>query len=131
VLLQEFAGAPLAITLAPARRAVLETLGLAGPADRWVALEQHARAVIATDVVGLEHDLPLGAGELPAAPPSLLGTGAQVVAGRADSTFREISRARRRCEEIRVETAAANAAAAAERGSASAQPSTPDAPGRR
>ena len=110
-LLQEFAGAPLGIALAPARRAVLETLGLGGPAERWAELERAARVVIASDAVGLEHDFVLGAAERERVPASLLGDVPQIVAGRGDSTFREVSRARRWCAESAAAAAEQRAAA--------------------
>jgi hypothetical protein len=111
-LVQEFTGGPLAVALAPGRRAVLERLGLAGPAERWQQLEKAARAIVVTDAVGLEHDLVLGLGELGRAPPSLLGGVPQVIAGRSDATIREISGARRRCEEANERAAAVSPEAA-------------------
>jgi hypothetical protein len=120
VLLREFAGAPLALALAPARRAVLRTLGLEGPPERWTELEQAARALVMSDAVGLEHDLVFGVGELGRAPASRLGNVPQIVAGRSDTTIRELSRARRWCAEL-----TAGAAAEAERAEAAANSGEP------
>jgi hypothetical protein len=106
-LAEEFAGAPLGVALHPARWAVLETLQLPRAADRWDELLRAANLVWASDRVGLETDLLLGLGELewPAAAwPRPLPT---VVTGGADSTIREVRRARRRLTEPSAATAAA------------------------
>jgi hypothetical protein len=100
LLLQEFAGAPLALQLSPARRAVLGRLRLGGPPERWDELARWARVLQASDQVGLADDLLLGSGELdlqiPAqAPPALPG----IIVGPPESPFKEILRARRRLEE--------------------------------
>jgi hypothetical protein len=100
-LLNEFSGAPLGVVLAPARRAVLEALGIAGPPERWPLLEKAASAIWASDVVGLESDLLLGLGELGALPALPEGKRAPIViAGRADATIREVARARRLGEKL-------------------------------
>jgi hypothetical protein len=100
LLLQEFAGAPLALQLSPARRAVLARLRLGGPAERWDELARSARVLEATDQVGLADDLLLGLGELelriPAGAPLTLPG---MITGPSESPFKEILRARRRLEE--------------------------------
>jgi hypothetical protein len=113
-LLREFAGAPLGMLLSPGRRAVLEALGLAGPPERWPALEAAGRAVEVTDAVGLDSDLALGMGELSARAPGGLAVGAPplvtaAVAGRPDTTVREVSRARRLWAELTARPAAPSA----------------------
>ncbi len=93
-LLREFAGAPLGLVAAPARRAALEALGMAGPVERWPELERNAGLVWATDACGLELDLLPGLGELGtkslACPPET----PIVVSGRPDSSRAELRRAR-------------------------------------
>ena len=92
ILLHEFRGAPIGAFCSGARRAVLETLGLAGPPERWAELEKAARLIHATDAAALDADLLPGLGEadvrpLPDGVPGLLS-------GRADSMVAEIRRAR-------------------------------------
>lgn len=99
-LLREFAGAPLALSLSPARKAILERLRLSGPPERWPDLARASRVLRAEDGVGLDCDLLLGLGEVsltvpPEAPADLL----TVIGGPADSTFKEVLNARRRAEE--------------------------------
>jgi hypothetical protein len=101
LLLREFAGAPLAVALSPARRAILEALGLAGPPERWQELHRVAGALEVTDQVGLEGDLLPGLGELelswPAGAPAALPA---AIGGQPDATFKEVLRARRRLGEL-------------------------------
>ena len=98
-LLQEFAGAPLGVALHPGRWAILEALRLPRAAERWEDLAAAARVTWISDCVGLETDLLWGLGDVdperarhwPAGVPT-------VVSGRADSTFKEVQRARRQLE---------------------------------
>ncbi len=100
ILLQEFAGAPLGIALAPGRWAVLEALRLPRAAERWQELARAARLLWVSDCVGLDADFLWGLGELdperarhwPAKVPT-------VVTGLPDSTIKEVQRARRRLQE--------------------------------
>ncbi|HEY0706705.1 MAG TPA: hypothetical protein VGG33_07910 [Polyangia bacterium] len=108
-LLRDLAGGPLSLVYSPARRVVLDELGLAGPPERWGDLLAAATVVEFADCVGLRTDLCLGTGELPPGLPAGL-TRAQsgIVKGPVDSAFREVLRAATRARE---ELSAAAAAA--------------------
>ena len=100
-LLAEFTGAPLGITLAPARWAVLETLKLPRAAERWADLAGAAALLWVSDCVGLDADLVWGLGEADpekarAWPHDVIA----VVSGAADSTFKEVQRARQQLAEV-------------------------------
>jgi hypothetical protein len=99
-LLQEFAGAPLGIALSPGRWAVLEALKLPRAAERWQELARAACQLWVSDCVGLDADYLWGLGEIP--PEGPRGWPARVpavVTGLADSTLKEVQRARRRLDE--------------------------------
>lgn len=102
-LLSEFRGGPLGVVYSPARRAVLQDLGLAGAPQRWDNLAAASRLVEVSDRVGLETHLPLGTGELDfTVPPEVPASAAWLVTGPVDSTFREVLRARKRVDELRA-----------------------------
>lgn len=102
-LLGEFRGGPLALVYSPARRAVLQELGLAGAPERWGDLAAASQLVEVSDRVGLETHFPLGAGELDfQVPGEVPASAAWLVTGPVDSTFREVLRARKRVDELRA-----------------------------
>jgi hypothetical protein len=100
-LLHEFAGSPLSVAAAPARRAALAGVGLAGPPERWPEIEKAASLVLLTDAVGLEHDFVAGVGELDFVLSGEIAQRPLVVTGRADSRFAEIVAARGLAERLR------------------------------
>ncbi len=120
-LIAEFSGARLGVALSPARWAVLETLRLPRAAERWSELARSARLILASDQVGLDSELLLGLGELELRPtgdwPAAVS---YIVTGGAESTIREVQRARRRLEDLASATATASAAAATARGRSAA-----------
>jgi hypothetical protein len=106
LLLREFAGAPLRLVYAPARRAALAEIGLTGPQpiseSRWAELASATGLIELTDRVGLDTALTLGTGELDfALPPEIPADAGWMIAGPMDASFREVLRARRRAEELR------------------------------
>jgi hypothetical protein len=105
LLLREFAGAPLGLVLAPARRAALESLALGGPAERWSELQKAGRAVYLTDAVGLDVDLLPGLGEVDVDRYAMSSPLPVVVAGRADARFPEVVQAKSLAEDLRRKAA--------------------------
>ncbi len=92
-LLKEFSGAPLAPICAPAHRAALAELKLAGPSERWERIEREAGLSYATDAVGLARDLLPGLGELWAGSEGTrpcLPDAPVIISGRSDSTLDEV-----------------------------------------
>jgi sugar phosphate isomerase/epimerase len=95
-LLADFSGAPVGSVFSPGRLAVLTGLGLGVSAERRAALRKSAYLVDASDVVGLDHPLPLGLGELDLA--ELRGFGPEipvVLGGTPDTSADELKAARR------------------------------------
>jgi hypothetical protein len=106
ILLRELTGAPVLPGLAPAWRAALAGIGLAGPSERWADLERRAGLLYATDGVGWARDLLPGLGEVweslaPNALDTLPARAAVVVSGREDSSRDEVGAARDRLSELR------------------------------
>lgn len=93
-LLADYRGAPIGVTLSPARDAALAALGLALGPERRQALREAARLVHATDAVGLNHRLLPGMGEADLSP--LAGTESLpvVLSGPSDVTDEEVARAK-------------------------------------
>jgi hypothetical protein len=106
LLLREFAGAPLKLVYAPARRAALLEIGLGGAQPvseaRWAQLAAATGLIELSDRVGMDTGLTLGTGELEVVlPPEIPVEAAWLVTGPMDASFREVLRARRRADELR------------------------------